>query len=162
MRFGSWVLLLVLLAVAGFAALNWPVLAAPATLSLGMTQVQAPLGLVMLGMLVLVLALFLTYTLYLQTTVLLASRHQAREMQALRKLADQAEASRLDALRDELLADFRNSAKADQANWQNLVSRIDALERDLGLAVEQSGNALAASLAEMDDRLRRQLPPASP
>ena len=53
------VILVVLAAVALFAALNWSAFLAPATLSFGFAQVQAPLGLIMLGLLAIVIALFL-------------------------------------------------------------------------------------------------------
>lgn len=158
MRFGTVILLVVLLLVGVFAALNWAAFVAPVTLSLVLTEVQAPLGLLMLGLLVLVLLLFLSYTVYLQTTVLLDGRSQAREMQALRQLAEQAEASRLSELRAALQADFRASTATQQDQLQRVTARIDVLERELRLAVDQSGNSLAASLGEMDDRLRRLLP----
>lgn len=141
MRYGSWLVLIVLLAVAGLAWLNWPVIVAPTTLSLGLTTVQAPLGLLLLGLLVLELALCLLYALVLHTLLLRDKRNHAKELQALRAQSEQAEASRLNAVRD------------------TLMGRIDQLERELRLAIDQSGNSLAASLGEMDDRLRRQLPP---
>lgn len=142
MRFGSWVGLIVLLILASLAALNWSVIQAPTALSLGLTTVQAPLGLVMLGLLTLVSTLFLIYVVYVHAALLRDKRSHAKEVQALRKLAEDAHASQLSALRESLLG------------------RIDQLERELRLAIEQSGNSLAASLGEMDDRLRRQWPPA--
>jgi len=61
------------------------------------------------------------------------ARANAKELAANRKLADQAEASR----------------------FTTLTERIDQLEKDLKLAIEQSGNSVAAAIAEMDDRLKR-------
>ncbi len=132
MKLRTLFLLLVLVAIAGFAALNWSVILAPTALNLGVADIQAPLGLIMMGVVVFLLGLFLVYVLYLQTTVLLDARSHAKELQANRKLADQAEASR----------------------FTELTARIDKLERDLRLAIEQSGNSVAAAVAELDDRLR--------
>jgi len=108
-------LLIVLAAIALFAALNWSAFLAPTTLSLGFAQVQAPLGLIMLGLIALLTALFLGYLVYLQTTVLLESRRHAKELQAQRELADQAEASRFTELRaylDARLSEVENSLGA--------------------------------------------------
>ncbi len=129
MQLRNVALLVVLGAVALFAALNWGVIMTPTTLSLGFAEVQAPLGLVLLVMLAVVCALFLFYLVYLQTTVLLEQRRHARELKTQRQLADQAEASRFTELRTLLQA------------------RLDQLE-----------NSLAASIGELADRLGRNRP----
>ena len=133
MKLRTLFLLLVLLVVGGFTALNWPVVLEPTTLNLGVATVQAPLGLILLGALVVLVVQFLVYVLYLQTTVLFDARSHAKELQANRKLADAAEASR----------------------FTELTARIDKLEQGLRQAIEQSGNSVAAAVAEMDDRLHR-------
>ena len=158
MRLGAMFLLLVLVVTGAFAVLNWGVFVAPTTLSLGLTEVQAPLGLVMLGMLVFLLALFLLYTLVLQTTVMLDNRSHAKELHANRKLADQAEASRFTELRNFLETELRGQAAAQQDSHRVLLARVDQLEQRVQQMVEQSANSLAASLGEVDDRWRRQFP----
>jgi hypothetical protein len=97
------VLLIVLAAVALFAALNWSALVAPTPLSLGVAQVQAPLGLIMLGLIALLAALFLGYLVYLQSAVLLEARRHARELQAQQELRAYLE-TRLDELENSLSA----------------------------------------------------------
>ena len=146
-------LLLVLVAIGGFSLLNWNAFIAPTTLNLGFTDVQAPLGLVMLGALILVAAVFLVYILYLQTTVLLDARQHAKELQSNRKLADQAEASRFTELRGFLDVGYKRQLVQDAESRAAVLARLDQLERDLRVAVEQSGNSLAASLGELEDRL---------
>jgi len=108
-------LLVLLIAIALFAALNWSAFLTPTTLSLGVTQVQAPLGLIMLGLIAVITTLFLAYLVYLQTTVLMESRRHAKELQAQRELADQAEASRFTDLRahvDTRLTEIESSLSA--------------------------------------------------
>jgi len=158
MKIRTIFLLLVLLAIGAFTLLNWPVIMTPTTLSLGVVDIQAPLGLLMLGLMVAMLSVFLVYVLYLQTTVMFDARAHAKELQSNRKLADQAEASRFTELRTFLDTEFKRMTSADSEAKAALLARIDQLERDLRLAVEQSGNSLAASLAEMDDRLRAGAP----
>jgi uncharacterized integral membrane protein len=148
-------LLLVLLAIAGFSMLNWNAFNAPTTLNLGFADVQAPLGLVMLGALLLVAAVFLVYILYLQTTVLLDARQHAKELQTNRKLADQAEASRFTELRGFLDAELKRQLAQNAESRVAVLARLDRLDRELRVAVEQSGNSLAASFGELQDRLEK-------
>ena len=120
------VLLIVFIAVALFVALNWSAVMAPTTLSLGVAQVQAPLGLIMLALMAILTALFLTYLVYVQTTVLLESRRQARELQAQRERADQAEASRFTELRNDLerrLTELENSLSAQLGEMRERLDR---------------------------------------
>jgi hypothetical protein len=109
------VLLAVLALIALFAALNWTAFVVPTTLSFGVARVQAPLGLIMLGLIVILTVLFLLYLAYLQTTVILEWRRHAKELQAQRELADQAEASRFTELRahvDTRLTEIENALSA--------------------------------------------------
>ncbi len=99
MQLRNVILILVLVLVVIFAALNWSAIMAPTTLSLGVAEVQAPLGLVLLAMLAVLSTIFLLYVVYLQTSVLLETRRHQKELQAQRELADQAEASRFTELR---------------------------------------------------------------
>ena len=91
--------LLVLVGIGTFVAVNWTLFLAPATLSLVVGTVEAPLGLIMLALMGVLTALFLVVLVALQTRVLLEARRHAKEMQAQRELADQAEASRFTELR---------------------------------------------------------------
>lgn len=128
-------LLLFVALVAGFAALNWGAFAAPTTLNLGVAAVEAPLGLLMLGLVVLVALAFLGYVALFQGRLLLESRRHAKELQAQRQLADQAEASRFTELRTLLQAE------------------VLRLEGALRGEVRDSANSLAAMIAELDERI---------
>ena len=84
-------LLLVFGAIAAFAAVNWGVFTTPTTLSLVFATVEAPLGLIMLGLAVLLTVLFLVFLVYLETSVIIETRRHARELRAHRELAERAE-----------------------------------------------------------------------
>jgi len=150
MQLRTVLLLVILVGIAAFAAVNWSAFTTPAPLSLVVTTIQAPLGLIMLALIVLLSLLFLVFVVYLQTSVLLESRRNARELQAQRALADQAEASRFTELRGFI-----------ETQVQQLENRIEASEARLQGALEQSGNTLAAYIGELEDRLETQarLPP---
>jgi uncharacterized integral membrane protein len=148
-------IVLVLGAFALFAAANWHAFTTPTTLSLIVATVEAPLGLILLGMVVLLTALFLIYVVYLQSSVLFETRRHAREVETQRELAEHAELSRIHELRAYLEARLDALAKQGETSKSELVGRLDQLERDLRQSIEQCQNSLAAALAVIDDRLER-------
>ena len=153
MRIRSLLLLLLITLIAAFTALNWHVFLADTPLSLGVTTWQAPLGLIMLGLLIFVVAYCLIYVLYLQSNVLMESRRNAKELQTHRELADKAEASRFTELRNFLEAGMKQRDAQDKATQQALMARLDTMENSLRTSVEQSGNSLSAYIGELEDRL---------
>jgi hypothetical protein len=155
MNLRTLLLALALAAIAVFAALNWDAFTAPTTLSFGFAEVQAPLGLFMLAMTALLALAFLVFIVYLQTSVLLEARRHARELQASRGLADQAEASRFTELRAYLEAELARLASEGEASRASVLERLDQLDRSLRAAVDQTGSTLAAQIGELDDRIRR-------
>ncbi len=155
MHLRTVLVLLVLGILAAFAAANWNSFMAPTTLSLLFATVQAPLGLVMLGFTALLTALFLLFIAYLQASLLMDSRRNARELQAQRTLADQAEASRIAELRGYLEVELPKLAKAIAESQGAVETRLDRLDRDLRSVVEEAGNTLAAYIGEFEDRLER-------
>ena len=88
-------------------ALNWTTLLAPAALNLVVAQVQAPLGIVMLGVTVVLLLLFLMAFMQSQIASLLETRRLLKEVQKFQDLADKAEASRIEGLRSLIDTEFR-------------------------------------------------------
>ncbi|MBV1732481.1 MAG: LapA family protein, partial [Hydrogenophaga sp.] len=79
MKIRTLILILFILLIAGFVALNFEQILQPTALSFGFAQVQAPLGLVLLGMLTLVLVVFLLALVYYQTVHLMEVRRITRE-----------------------------------------------------------------------------------
>jgi uncharacterized integral membrane protein len=143
-----------------FALLNWTAFTTPATLSLLFTEVQAPLGLIMLGMVVFLTLLFTLWAISLQASTLLEARRQNRELQAQRDLADKAEASRFVELRGYVGAELERTVAASNRGHEELLARLNHLEGALRLALEHNANSVAASLGEFEDRLERgDLPP---
>ncbi len=156
MRLRTIFLIVLLALVAIFATVNWTAFTAPTTLSLIYTDFQAPLGMVMLGVVVVLTAFFLLYILALQTSVMLESRRLNRQLDAQRDLADQAEQSRFNDLRAYLRTELEQLQRRQVEQQTLLAQRLDSLQRDLHLRVEQTENAVAAQVGELDDRLQRQ------
>lgn len=146
MRIVLWI---VLVLTALFAALNWPAFNTPQPLSLGFTTVTAPLGVLMLGALVVVALLLLVE----QGAALAEARRHAREIEAHRNLAEKAEASRYSELRAWFTEEMGRAEQRALDTRAALVNRLDALERDLRGAIDQNGTSVAAYLAEHEERL---------
>ena len=138
-----------------FALFNWIAFVAPTTLTVGFSTVEAPLGLILLALVALITLLFLIYIVFLQSNSLLEGRRQARELQSQRELADRSEESRFQQLRLAMETELRNLETQTKEAKVEILTRLDALERDTRLALEQSGNTIAAYLGEIEDRLDR-------
>lgn len=155
MHIRTVIILLIILATAALAALNWTALSTPAMISLGVTTMEAPLGLVMLGLTTALVFVFAAYVLYLHSSVMLETRRHTKEMTAQRELADKAEASRFTELRNFLEAQQQQGKVADAEMRAALVARIEQAERSLQSRIEQSDNSVAAHVGELEDRLER-------
>ena len=134
------VLLIVMMLIAALAALNWGTLSAPVVMSVGVTHVTAPLGLVMLALTVLLGVLFATYVLYLQSSMLLDARRQSKEMQAQRTLADNAEASRFTELRNFL----ESQENAQLERHASLLARVEQVEASIRMRAELLERAISS------------------
>ena len=154
MRARTLILVVLLAALALFAAINWQVFVAPTPLSLIVTQVQAPLGVIMLGFTVAIATAFLIFIVYMQAGVVLELRRQARALEAQRELADSAEASRFTELR-EYLARELSSLRTGTQPGNELQLKLDQLQHDLREEIHTAGNTLAAYIGELEERLER-------
>ena len=141
------ILLLIVVAIGLLAALNWSTLAAPSLISLGVTSFEAPLGILMLCLTILLAVFFVAYVLSLQGSVLLETRRHTKELAAQRELADKAEASRFTQLREFLQGQ-------QSAQQTALFERMDALESRMATRLLELENSTAAELGQIEDQLR--------
>lgn len=116
---------LVLVFIGLFAAINWDAFTAMTPLSVGFTTVQAPLGLIMLGLVTFLCVLFTVWVIVLQANSLRDARRQTKELQAQRDLADRAEASRFTELRTDLVARLDEHANSTAAHIAQLEDRLE-------------------------------------
>lgn len=151
MNFRTIILLLVIAAIAALAALNWNTLSAPAVVSLGVMTVEAPLGLIMLGLTILLAVFFLAYVLSLQGSVLMDTRRHTKEMQVQRELADKAEASRFTELRAFLEGQ-------NQRSQSELMGRLELLETRIAAHARESENSTAAYVGQLEQQMRSRNP----
>src|SRR5690348_2265844 len=102
----AWILLAALLLLTIFAVANWTLLTASASLNFLVFQIEGPLGLILFVALLAFAALFAIYALSLRAGALLETRRQLKELEAQRQVAENAEASRLAALTDQVGREF--------------------------------------------------------
>src|SRR5690606_20840283 len=136
-----------------FTLANWSVLTATTTLSFIVFDVEGPLGVILLGAMVVLVMLFVLYALALRTNMLMESRRHNQELQAQRKLAEAAEASRLSELRAQVEREFAELRSAIGA----LDGQMDRREQALKQSLDEAANGLGAMVGEVDDKIDRVL-----
>lgn len=159
MRWLAVLIAVALALIAVFAWLNWAALTAPAALSLGVAQIQAPPGLVLLVAAAVVCALLLVAVAIEQGRSVVQVRRHARDVQALRAQVDQAEASRLKELRDFVAERLRNLEAQHDTLAHDAQERVAQLERRLQERIDESTRTLSAYIGEVEDKLDRRLGP---
>jgi len=160
LRAFSLTLVLAYVLLAAFAVLNWTAMAAPSTLSLGLADVSAPLGMVMLVFTAAISGLFVVYIVLLQAGVILEARRLTKEVKAQRELADTAEASRFTELRTLLEAELRKIESQGAASQRDFGARIEQSERGMQDKLAEATRTLSAYLGEIEDKLDRVMVPS--
>ena len=155
------ILLVAILAVAGFAALNWSEFLRPIPLSFGLVVAEAPLGLILLGLLGLALLAFLISNATHRTHNLLESRDHTKALQAQRDLAERAEASRFTDLRQHLDTQLRENRQREALAEAEFVKAVTQSHRDLHDQIEQMNRALTARLGDIESRMNARQEPTS-
>ena len=106
-RISHWLAWAAVALIVLFAGLNWTALSTDTALNLAVMQVQAPMGIILLGLTALFVALFFIATLYSRISNLMETRRLHKEVRAAQDMADKAEASRLEGLQHSMLTEFR-------------------------------------------------------
>ena len=151
----AWIIAVALILISLFAVANWTLLTAPASLNFLLFTVEGPFGLVLFGAIVVFAALFAVYAVSVRTSGLLETRRHIRDLEAQRKLAEDAEASRLTQLRAEVKQELAAVRSAVDSARGEVIGRCDALEQGLARQIGETTNALFASVGEVDDKLDR-------
>ena len=131
MSLKSLLLLIIGIAILAFVGLNWNAMNTPTDLNLGFTEMRAPLGLVLLGLMALLSVVFVALVAYTQGTVLVETRRHAKELAAQRELADKAEASRFTDLRAHLDKEVTRLTDSIASQTRETLARVDRAEMGL-------------------------------
>lgn len=106
MRPRSIVLLVAVVFLAAFAGLNWQSLLATTPISLLLFEIDAPLGLILLLVVALMTVLFLGLVAYLEAQARQERKRLSKEIDQWKELAEKAEVSRIQELRESVEAGF--------------------------------------------------------
>ena len=136
MKIRTFLLVIGLITIAAFVALNWSAIMTPTTLSLGVATVQAPIGFLMLALMTLFTALFLVFVLYSRASGFFKERDHSRELQATQNLADDAELSRFTELRELLGIGLQKQSDLYAASTATVMARLEQLDSDLRSAIK--------------------------
>lgn len=153
MRSRAILLIVAILLVAAFAALNWSEIIRPSPLLFGPIVMDAPLGAILLGLLALATIAFIISAGAIRTQSLMESREHHKTLEAQRALADKAEASRFTDLRQHLDLQLRELRERDGLAATEFQKSVVDGQRELRTQLEQINRTLAARLSEMEHRL---------
>lgn len=103
MRLRTVLIVALLVLVGVFALMNWQAITAPTVLDFVVARVEMPLGLLMLAAIGLLCVFFLLMLARSEIAMLLESRRVAKELDGARRLAAEAESSRVESLRAAVL-----------------------------------------------------------
>lgn len=155
MKILNVIILIVFVGLIIFAASNWNAIITPIPLSLVFMETNAPLGLILLAITGLLALLFLGFVVYMQSSTLMLRKRLNKELEAQRKLADEAEASRFTELRTYLEAELQQLSNQSTELYQKSADRIAELETAIKATVEETGSTLTAYIGELEDRLEK-------
>jgi len=154
MRIVLAIVFLVVVLLLVFVAANWQTLTAATPLSFVVVTVDGPLGVILLGVMVVLTALVFAYALLLRTKWLMESRRVNRQLEEQRRLAETAESSRFTALQELLMREFGIVNESLSKIGDAGSSRIAECENAIVKALEDSGNSIMAHLGYIDNKLK--------
>ncbi len=157
MKFIGVIIIAALFLLGVFLFVNWDAITAPTQLSFLFFEGKGSVGLISLGVTLVFAILFISYTLTLRTRMLIEGRRYTQEVEVQRKLADSAETSRFDQLREQITLEFANLHTANQDTRISLMARTEDLEQSLRKSIDEAANGLSASIGEVEEKLDRVL-----
>lgn len=122
MKIRLYALIILLFLTAVFVMANWTLVSTPAPLSLLVQDVQAPLGAVLCGIIVILSILFVVFLAQIETAAVLENHSRSKELERLRKIVDSREEDRIHALE-----------KRVDDNFERLFGLLDQVVREESL-----------------------------
>ena len=154
--------ILALVVVAALAALNWPEIIRLEPVNLIWLQVDAPLNLMLLGLLAVEVVISLLYETAGNARDLLRDGEFAKRIQTQRELADHAEAAHFNELRQTLDTLMRESRQRGTDLSTGLEHSLLRHHRETRVQLEGFHRGMGSRLGEMEARLEARLDALSP
>ena len=153
MHLRSVFLLLLFVLCSVFLIVNWEGVMAEVNVNLLWTEIQAPLGLILLlgpGLLIL---LCLIYGFVQQAALSMDLRRVNKQLQQARDLAQKAELSRFTELKNELQKQITELQNQSAARHSSLMAAVNGVQAAVDESAQETVNSLSASVGEVEDRL---------
>ena len=153
MNLRSVFLFVVLIFCAIFLVVNWGGIVTDVPVNLLYTEIEAPLGLILLLVLGFLVVLCLMYAFLQQASLALEMRRAHKELEDARQLAQRAERSRFVELHNELQKLVKDLQEESQTRHNSLLARFETLEERMRVNMHDTINSVSASVGEVEDRL---------
>ncbi|MBQ8828724.1 MAG: DUF1049 domain-containing protein [Burkholderiaceae bacterium] len=162
------VLVIALLISGAFMVVNWSAINQTTTVDLFFTKGEAPLSLMLVIIFGILILILLTTLVLQQGSALLGYRRMIRDLEAQKKLASNAENSRLELVKKEFDAKMLEMNQQRQQDNENLQARLDEsaqkqLEsltqviREIKESNQELSLSVDRSLQTMDDKVTKAL-----
>lgn len=162
------VLVIALLISGAFMVVNWSAINQTTTVDLFFTKGEAPLSLMLVIIFGILILILLTTLVLQQGSALLGYRRMIRDLEAQKKLASNAENSRLELVKKEFDAKMLEMNQQRQQDNENLKARLDEsaqkqLEsltqviREIKESNQELSLSVDRSLQTMDDKVTKAL-----
>lgn len=127
MKIKTLLLLILFAIISVFLVINWGEFIKPTTISLWYQTIEAPLGLILLGLIIILTVIFGIYALSFRTSLLLKERNLTNELKKAQEIANNEEASRFTELKSLIEAELKNLSKQNTENFKSILSEINNL-----------------------------------
>ena len=153
MHLRSVFLLLLFVLCSVFLIVNWEGVMAEVNVNLLWTEIQAPLGLILLmgpGLLILIC---LIYGFVQQAGLSMELRRVNKQLQQARDLAQKAELSRFTELKSEMQKQITELQNQSASRHSSLMAAVNGVHAAVDESAQETVNSLSASVGEVEDRL---------
>ena len=153
MHLRSVFLLLLFVLCSVFLVVNWEGVMAEVNVNLLWTEIQAPLGLILLmgpGLLILIC---LIYGFVQQAGLSMELRRVNKQLQQARDLAQKAELSRFTELKSEMQKQITELQNQSASRHSSLMAAVNGVQAAVDESAQETVNSLSASVGEVEDRL---------
>lgn len=127
MKIKTLLLLILLGIIAVFVVINWGEFIKPTTISLWYQTIEAPLGLILISLTVILALIFGVYALSLRTSLLIKERNLTKELKKAEEMVNNAEASRFTELKSLIESEFQKYHKLNSENFEKISDKINYL-----------------------------------
>lgn len=136
-----------------FLVVNWQGIVTDVPVNLLYTEIQAPLGLILLLVLGFLVFICLLYAFVQQASLALEMRRAHKELEDARQLAQRAERSRFVELNNELQKLVKDLREQSTTRHNAVLARIETMEERMRMNTHDTINSVSASVGEVEDRL---------